>query len=169
MAFPDIRQSIQRLALLHSRRAGTVNGGSVCSSDGAGEFGEDCWESVVGVEVDDRLVVSAAQVKGPLSGHAHPLRRAASTTPSHGRQIRPKACQPVALRVRPRPGMARRRSSQPDQALRRNHADPHSYVDGSHVGRGGLMRRRRVPAPLPGSGFVGFCFPLEVITVAVRW
>jgi len=31
------------------------------------------------------------------------------------------------------------------------------------------MRRRRVRASLPRSGFVGFRFPPEVITVAVRW
>jgi IS6 family transposase len=31
------------------------------------------------------------------------------------------------------------------------------------------MRRPRVPAPLPRSGFAGFRFPPEVITVAVRW
>jgi hypothetical protein len=39
----------------------------------------------------------------------------ASTTPRHGRQISAKACQPVALRVRPRPGMARQRSSHPNR------------------------------------------------------
>jgi len=31
------------------------------------------------------------------------------------------------------------------------------------------MRRRRVHAPQPRSGFAGFRFPTEVITVAVRW
>jgi hypothetical protein len=31
-------------------------------SGGSGEFGEECWESVVRVEVDGQLVVSAAQV-----------------------------------------------------------------------------------------------------------
>jgi transposase, IS6 family len=31
------------------------------------------------------------------------------------------------------------------------------------------MHRRRVPAPLTRSGFAGFRFPPEVITVAVRW
>ncbi len=45
----------------------------------------------------------------------------------------------------------------------------HCCVDGSRVGQGGLMRRRCVPAPLPRSGFAGFGFPPEVITVAVRW
>jgi hypothetical protein len=34
----------------------------VCCSDGAGEFGEACGESVVRVEVKGQLVVSAAQV-----------------------------------------------------------------------------------------------------------
>jgi hypothetical protein len=45
-----------------SRRADTVNSGPVCCSDGANEFGEDCGESVVRVEVEGQLVVSAAQV-----------------------------------------------------------------------------------------------------------
>jgi transposase-like protein len=31
------------------------------------------------------------------------------------------------------------------------------------------MRRRRVPPSLPRSGFAGFRFPPEVITIAVRW
>lgn len=31
------------------------------------------------------------------------------------------------------------------------------------------MRHRRVPAPLSTSGFAGFRFPPEVITVVVRW
>jgi IS6 family transposase len=31
------------------------------------------------------------------------------------------------------------------------------------------MRRRRVPPSRPRSGFAGFRFPPEVITVAVRW
>ena len=50
----------------------------------------------------------------------------ASTTPSHGRQISAKAYQPVALRVRPRPEAARRRSSRSDHNLGPVHADPHS-------------------------------------------
>jgi hypothetical protein len=33
----------------------------------------------------------------------------------------------------------------------------------------GLMRRRPAPAPASRSGFAGFRFPPEVITVAVRW
>src|SRR2546423_6144293 len=37
------------------------------------------------------------------------------------------------------------------------------------LGQSGLMRRRPVPSPLPRSGFAGFRFPPEVITVAVRW
>src|SRR2546423_7462062 len=62
----------------------------------------------------------------PLSGHAHPVRR--QQAPSHGRQIRAKAFQPVALRVRPRPGAARRRSSRSDHDLGSVHADPHSCI-----------------------------------------
>ena len=31
------------------------------------------------------------------------------------------------------------------------------------------MRRRRVPPSPPRSGFAGFRFPPEVITMAVRW
>lgn len=34
----------------------------VCCSNGQCEFGEGCWESVVGVEVNGQFVVSAAQV-----------------------------------------------------------------------------------------------------------
>ncbi len=37
------------------------------------------------------------------------------------------------------------------------------------LGQSGLMRRRPVLSPLPRSGFAGFRFPPEVITVAVRW
>src|SRR5205085_12366200 len=33
----------------------------------------------------------------------------------------------------------------------------------------GLMRRRRVRVPASRSGFAGFCFPPDVIMVAVRW
>ncbi len=44
----------------------------------------------------------------------------------------------------------------------------HCCVDGSHVGQGGLMRRRRV-TPVPRSAFAGCRFPPEVITLAVRW
>jgi transposase, IS6 family len=31
------------------------------------------------------------------------------------------------------------------------------------------MRTRRRPAPIAGSAFVGFCFPPDVIVLAVRW
>jgi hypothetical protein len=44
----------------------------------------------------------------------------------------------------------------------------HCCVDGSRVRRGGLMRRRRAPAPLPRSAFEGFRLPPDVITAAVR-
>jgi IS6 family transposase len=36
-------------------------------------------------------------------------------------------------------------------------------------GRVGWVRRRRVPAPRLPSGFAGFRFPPEVITLAIRW
>ena len=36
-------------------------------------------------------------------------------------------------------------------------------------GQAGLMRRRSARVPTPRSGFAGFCFPREVIMVAVRW
>jgi transposase-like protein len=36
-----------------------------------------------------------------------------------------------------------------------------------HVSR--RLSTHRRPAPVPGSAFVGFRFPAEVITVAVRW
>jgi hypothetical protein len=39
------------------------------------------------------------------------------------------------------------------------HAQGLCCVDGSHVGQGGLMRRRRVPPSRPRSGFAGFRFP----------
>src|SRR6185437_2455338 len=58
---------------------------------------------------------------------------AATTTPSHGRQIRAKAFQPVALRVRPRPGAARRRSSRSDHDLGPVHADPHSCIEAKSI------------------------------------
>jgi hypothetical protein len=65
-------------------------------------------------------------------------------------RLRPAAVGAIPLgdRVRPRHGVDPRR---------------HSCVDG------GLMRRRRVRTPVPRSAFAGFCFPPEVITVAVRW
>lgn len=39
-------------ALLHQQKSGHGRWRPVCCSDGSGEFGEDCWESVVRVEVD---------------------------------------------------------------------------------------------------------------------
>jgi integrase len=36
-------------------------------------------------------------------------------------------------------------------------------------GQAGLMRRRPARASTPRSGFAGFRFPPEVITLAVRW
>ena len=37
------------------------------------------------------------------------------------------------------------------------------------LGQAGLMHHRRVRPPVQRSGFAGFRFPPEVITVAVRW
>ena len=45
-----------------SGRAGTVGRGLVRCSDGEGQFGERCWDPVVGVEVNGQFVMTAAQV-----------------------------------------------------------------------------------------------------------
>jgi transposase-like protein len=37
------------------------------------------------------------------------------------------------------------------------------------LGQAELMRRRPAQVPAPRSGFAGFRFPPDVITVAVRW
>ena len=51
-----------RPALLHQWKSRRGRQRPVCCSDGSGEFGEDHQESVVQVEIEGQLVVSAAQV-----------------------------------------------------------------------------------------------------------
>lgn len=62
---PDCN-GMKQAALLHQQKSGHGRRRACVlfrfGSDGSGEFDEDCWESVVQVEVDGQLEVSAAQV-----------------------------------------------------------------------------------------------------------